>query len=377
MLRNLLLSSVCALISIRTAATDRVVSPSGTYNTISSAISASSDGDRILVASANYLENILVNKSLTIQPVAEGGRYSVLGSIRLSSAATERVVTISGLRALGGVSTIDNGSARLNIRIVDSYISGAFNVPPSCYVELYRDTIPTSVSLYNGAVIGNRFTGTYTGSAPLNVVQGTTVTAPLFIIGNSFGQAGGLMTDYLIEVAFNHEFHVDNNFASVTSSTTSFFRFNGQQQFGTPTCTINSNTFYRPASANLSMIWGNNNQPSTVEIVNNVSINNTGPLFVWVARTGLVSGNQLAAASWINTSTGEPSVGSPLINAGDPDPRYLDLDLTTNDAGCYGGSNSRANFITPMGSAVVGFMQAPRVVAQGEVVNISATGFDR
>jgi hypothetical protein len=81
--------------------------------------------------------------------------------------------------------------------------------------------------------------------------------------------------------------------------------------------------------------------------------------------------------SAVDPGSGAPTAGSPLIDAGDPDPRYLDLDLTRNDVGCYGGSNSRANFTTPMGGAVVGFMQAPRVVSQGDAVNISATGFDR
>jgi len=87
--------------------------------------------------------------------------------------------------------------------------------------------------------------------------------------------------------------------------------------------------------------------------------------------------NNLAPTSWINTSTGEALLGTPLIDAGDPSPRYLDLDLSINDVGCYGGSHSRANFTTPMGSAVVVHMRAPRVVAQGEPLIISVVGFDR
>ena len=55
-------------------ATDRVVSPSGTYNTISSAIAASSDGDRVLVEPANYTEDVLLGKSLSILCNQEGGR---------------------------------------------------------------------------------------------------------------------------------------------------------------------------------------------------------------------------------------------------------------------------------------------------------------
>jgi len=92
----------------------------------------------------------------------------------------------------------------------------------------------------------------------------------------------------------------------------------------------------------------------------------------------MIESNNLAVPlAQLDLNSGVPLSSSALIDGGHPDPRYLDLDLTTNDVGCYGGSNSRANFTTPMGSAVVGFLQAPRVVSQGEDVNITTTGFDR
>lgn len=132
-----------------------------------------------------------------------------------------------------------------------------------------------------------------------------------------------------------------------------------------PICTVLNNTLYQTGSSN----------PTTgISYVPNILARNNALITYGVQGGGY---NPMVTLLDIDPATGGPSPGSPLIDAGDPDPRYLDLDLTRNDAGCYGGSNSRANFTTAMGSAVVGFMQAPRVVAQGDAVIISATGFDR
>jgi hypothetical protein len=65
------------------------------------------------------------------------------------------------------------------------------------------------------------------------------------------------------------------------------------------------------------------------------------------------------------------------INGGDPSPMYLDLDLTRNDAGCYGGSYSISNFTTPETGARVLFMKAPRVVYSSSPIEISADGIDK
>ena len=169
---------------------------------------------------------------------------------------------------------------------------------------------------------------------------------------------------------------MENNYCSTASIIRPFLYITGTVPFGAEPSSVTNNTFYRSTAASLPTIAGYVTY-SYVDIQNNAVVGDTGPLVTWPSQKGALSNNLYAAPSWINTATGQPTLGSPLINAGHPGLRYLDLDLTTNDVGCYGGSNSRANFTTGMGSAVVGFMQAPRVVAQGQTVNINAVGFDR
>jgi hypothetical protein len=80
----------------------------------------------------------------------------------------------------------------------------------------------------------------------------------------------------------------------------------------------------------------------------------------------------------INQGTGIPLAGSPAINAGDPDVIYADLDLSRNDAGCYGGSFSRDNFDDPVPTtAFIGFVNAPRRTQAALSVPISADAIDR
>ena len=85
-----------ASVAFNALATDRVVSPSGTYNTISSAIAASDDGDMILVQSSTYNENIALTKSLSILPLVEGSRYTVVGSGAVAMTNGGRVLISGG-----------------------------------------------------------------------------------------------------------------------------------------------------------------------------------------------------------------------------------------------------------------------------------------
>ncbi len=369
-----------SLSCIGALATDRVVSATGMYNTISSAIAASSDGDRVLVEPGTYAGNLYIDKSISILPNQEGGRYTVTGSwVRIIPGPTPRTITICGLRMTTGLfHTYNSGTGRLHLRLLDCVLNGAdFSSAPSQYIELYRDSISGKLTMINGRIVGNTLGGGTNSGALLQVNGGSSQPDALEIIGNIFLPTNnGANTPYILDVNFDREFHIENNFLANNTTTASFLRVQGTNQPGTPDCTVNSNTFYRSVSSSLTVIYSLMTT-ANVDLVNNVSIGNTGTFIDWQFRTGKTSANLLAAPSWINTATGQPTVGSPLINAGDPDPRYLDLDLTTNDVGCYGGSNSRANFTTAMGSAVVGFMQAPRVVAQGDAVNINAVGFDR
>ncbi len=195
------------------------------------------------------------------------------------------------------------------------------------------------------------------------IVQGTTnLPDELWVIGNSIGGSAPRLG---VSISSDSRFHIENNYVRGYPG----YPAVAVQRPGTrplpPICTVLNNTLYQTGSSN----------PTTgISYVPNILARNNALITYGVQNAPF---NPMVPLSAIDPATGAPSSASPLIDAGDPDPRYLDLDLTRNDAGCYGGSNSRANYLTPMGSAVVGFMQAPRVVAQGQTVNINATGFDR
>ena len=75
---------------------------------------------------------------------------------------------------------------------------------------------------------------------------------------------------------------------------------------------------------------------------------------------------------------GRPEVGSPAINGGNPAAPFFDLDLTTGDAGAYGGSYTLDNFF-PLhtGAARVYMASHPYNIRQGATLRVKANAWDR
>lgn len=357
-------------------ATDRVVSPTGTFNTISSAIAASNDGDRILVQPGTYIENLQLNRPLSMLPSVEGGRYTVTG-LAYVGLASGGSITLSGIRLTSGILVESAHTTRTDIAIIDSYVETFSLVDPFIRVELYRDTLGSGGSASSLGMFGCQVNGDFNTGASI-AINGTTLLADeLTVIGNSIGAPTGGTG---VQITSSRVFHVENNFIRTSPSATPAVTFYRTSNYGAAPSTVINNTFYKHV-AQAAVAVSNTGPLSPLVLKNNILVgfNNGASSPTGANWPQLLSDhNTQTAPSSINTTTGQPLNGSLLlIDAGDPAPRYLDLDLTTNDLGCYGGSNSRANFTTAMGSAVVGFMRAPRVVSQGDAVNIQATGFDR
>lgn len=373
--RSLSLSLVFAAMTTSTFATDRVVSPTGTYNTIGSAIAASSDGDRVLVEPGTYVENVGITRSISVLPLVEGARYTVQGTLIVTHSSAPMTVVVSGIRV--DVAQCIGGPGRLDLSIVDSRIGSALLYEPYARVSLIRDSLPQGAAVSSGMLVGNTMGGVGAGNPTVSFQAGSLLADENWMVGNSFEfYPSGYDPPYLVDVQSAVPFHIENNFFKTSSNSSRFFRAGGSPPTTQSQSSILNNTFYRVNPGSLAAITVNVN--INLVVANNAAINDGNPMVILSGFFPVTASNNLyGPTSWMNASTGQPVINSPLINAGNPDPRFLDLDLTTNDVGCYGGSNSRANFITPMGSAVVGFMNAPRVVSQGDAVNIQATGFDR
>jgi hypothetical protein len=359
-------------------ATDRVVSPSGLYPTIKDAIVASSDGDRILVTGGTYSDNLLVAKSISILPNQEGVKYTVSGVLEFGGGAGTKIL-ISGGRFTSAIQR-SNGAitGRVDLVLVDCYAQFATLDHPSVHCQLYRDTINQYLRFSSGQIIGNTINGAQSSSPALALISGSTLPDENAIIGNAIQAVNGSsFSGYMVDLSPATRFTMENNFLrnQQTNSRLCRIALTVLPPFSLASTIIN-NTFYHTTNTAFSAVTSE--QDYGVVFKNNAVLGDTGPMIDFVLGGDVYPPmNNLAPTSWINTSTGEALIGTPLIDAGDPSPRYLDLDLSINDVGCYGGSNSRANFTTAMGSAVVGHMRAPRVVAQGEPLIISVVGFDR
>lgn len=67
------------------------------------------------------------------------------------------------------------------------------------------------------------------------------------------------------------------------------------------------------------------------------------------------------------------------VNAGNPAVQYTDLDLTRNDAGHYGGSNSWANYFPADngGKPQVNYFTAPRTILSTSTLNVSGSAYSK
>ena len=360
-------------------ATDIIVGPQHDVWDLQTAVSLAQDGDRILVEPGNYLGDVAINKSITMLPMQEGTRYTVQGRVYLGGASGKRVV-LSGIRVLTSIDFQATLSDRLDLTIVDSYLLTFQNTVDQTMlrVEMYRDTLVQGGPAFRScAIIGCHIMETNSQAFQTLSIRTSSLPDENYLVGNVFHDVEELATAITVN-APNRPFHIENNLAIGEGQ---FIALTGGGGLNAPMalCTINNNTVLDQSNDGVGPLITGSTFYYRVIVLNNARIG-TGNVAALSSISALFmtsSNNLVAAPTAVNTTTGLPVPGSPLIDVGHPDPRYLDLDLTTNDVGCYGGSNSLANFTTPMGSAVVAYMRVPRIVAQGSQVNISAVGFDR
>ena len=152
--------------------------PSPYYSTITAAVTAASDGDRIIVSPGSYVGNLTIEgKGISIIPISSGGDYTVVGNIiiQLDDPTPDPVggfeVNLIGANVNGFIenagSALDPGSAaRYMINIIDCDIQGhvylatfgAANVGDRISCNLYYSTFHSYVKVSSSLeVIGNFF----------------------------------------------------------------------------------------------------------------------------------------------------------------------------------------------------------------------------
>jgi len=385
----------------------------GAYATITDAITAAKDGDRIFVTPKSggspYGENIAIIKSLQFLSNKEGEKFVVNGSITITP-SVGMTVTFLGMKDLSGDITTTGASpagARTEVKVVNCELtSGSVKFDYDNFnVQVVSSVINGYVNLRYGKVIGNSITSPTSKGYSIGVTTDAASTNDtIMIIGNKISQTYEYYYAYDL-IRWNSSsqyFSIQNNFLSIGGA--SYYAVYGieiytTKQSSTGRNQITNNTIYSlkgNTAIHLFSVLSN----SFVDLTNNLIlgtattkitsgitigtnagvISNSYAFFgnVTTPLTGITDDgtNNLNSNATIDND-GKLAALSDAIDGGNPDSTYYDINLTRNDVGAYGGSFTLDNFFPITGSARVYFIQAPRRVIIGNTINVKAEAFDR
>lgn len=395
MKKNLLFTAIVGLFTSMTSAADlyvRDAGAGGSFSTISAAIAQASDGDRIIIrpksAGIPYLENITINKSLTFVSEINFSKYLVQGTITITATAG-RLITIHNLNlsstiAVSGATT----GGRTTINILNSNLGGDVTASFSnTTLNVSGCTLGTNgIYMSHGRCTANNVARIDVLGA--NSADSSVTTEDVEIIGN-------LITYRLTFDQRHYKFKIYNNFFNQSHAflrqaksgvvnefhnNTVKYPYNGNPAVdvsmitGNPVVSVMNNILSSGTGSGISYeITNSGSAPTTVYASNNMSDSAFG-----VSGTLIQSNNISSAAITINTTNF--TVTGANVNAGAIEDDYADLDLTRNDIGHYGGSNSWANYWPENvgNKPQVNYLNTPRRIYTGtEEMNVEGSGYSK
>jgi len=405
------ITSIFAMAFIATSlqAADIVVDSYGTgnYFTIPEALAAANPGDRILVIphASSYTGDLYIEESIELLSQVEGQRFNYQGEVYINvsnALPANSSITIQSMHNLSGsISSYYGGTGTRNrVNIVNCKL----NLGNIVFDQIRWDMRIQNDSLMNGFITMRfgRVTGCYVNTSAHNtnsITVNTDVATDdyVYIVGNKIICSNFANTSPTFNGVFwnstTQYFYISNNY--ITSSNM-YPRMIYCQASKTGTAKDNwilNNTFNK--TGNWSYMVQIASALSNVRINNNLFANYTlgiyGTSLLLVTASFnhfhttftlpnaltliLDNGTNTISAQTIDTE-GMPNVGTSAINGGDDNESYQDLDGTRNDAGCFGGSYSRENFLASSSGARTAFVIAPRRVIVGQPIDIFAEGFD-
>lgn len=394
MKKQLLFMAFAGLFSSMATAADLNVRPTGAggaYTTVSAAIAAAANGDRIIIQprtdGSAYVENLTINKSLTFVSETNYNKYFIRGTVNITPAAG-RVVTISSLSSGNFTiyNVIVNGATtggRTTLNLYNCYLNNVDSTPANTTTNMSGCTVSGYVFFSHGRVTGNsvgRMTAYNTSS------DTSLATSDVEIIGNA---SNSVIANQ--QISYNFKFY--NNF-------TSGFGVYATKPGGSNE--IVNNTVYDPNGGDVAPIYitGNGDPGSggNVAIMNNAISFVVGQTNACIQSDGIatvtatynVSTNAFVTEGTISQSNNTGAVNMSFnntaytvtggnVNAGNPAVAYTDLDLTRNDAGHYGGSNSWANYFPADngGKPQVNYLVTPRAILSTTTLNVTGSAFSK
>lgn len=406
-----ILCLVVVLTSFYSFSIDRIVQqngPVGTYASIGAAVTAAVDGDQIIINNRTdllpWIENITISKSLTFLCATDNTQFWVEGNYTIAMADNRNVV-INGMRNTNGSFALSGSTPifRTNVSIVQSEIVGNVAFTASGVNLLLSNTKASIVQFTFGRILGCDLRNLVlfsdaTASDDVVQIVGNRVGYAYTPSGNSVSLQSN--TQYLF---FSNNFCYNTNSDDALSITALKAGPIGNRvlnctmiQLGTnenpsfsgsavafrinvsngALLTVENSSFggyYSTASIGANGFLQQNGAGTTT-LTYNMHYNQYGS----GTTPSATLGNFSSSAATYNVNADGSSSSAVTVNAGNPLNDYLDLDLSRNDIGCFGGSYSRENFwpmVNTQSSRVL-YVTTPRIVNQGGTVNMTGTGVD-
>ncbi len=403
-----------ALCTVPALATDRIVEEFGvspTYPNVAAAVSAAVNGDRIIIKNRAgdipWIENITIDKSLEFLSYANDGYFVVQGTYNIAP-ADGRVVLINGMRNTAGSIGAAAGSSSVRgtrVRVVDSYfVNGGINLANTFFdADVVGCTLVNgTVSICFGNVVGNDIDGSNISDEAISVSttsSGATIDT-CAIIGNKVKSK--VSYEGIFGSSFGQIFHIRNNYiqhgwmgievyegpvstaANLIWNNTVIGYTGSSTIYGINFANTNSGTIWEVMNNAVGATWSggstrgiNNDSGNSGQInvyYNHVNATTSVPIDVGFTFSGNNTIDQPVVVYSDGTFLNAPAA----IDGGNPAAPFYDLDLTTGDAGAYGGSYTLTNFFPLQSGAARVFMTGhPFNVRQGSTLRVRATAFDR
>ena len=380
----------------------------GTYSTLSAAVQAANDGDRIIISTLmNLIENVTIDKSVTINSATSGSMFVLNGTMTIQAVANKEIRVIGGdITTLNFTSGTASDSTACKFFLVDSQVDNNINanVYGLSLNILYCEIGSVYVDMKFGSIIGSEL-------SYFRLMSGSGVAKndTTYIIANKF-------TNRCYVYNQDHNYFIANNFFNVSGDLQLHLSYNKISNSGWNN--IINNTFVRSNSGYSA--YGNNlylensRDFSNLNIFNNFFRHNNSSsnssyynshigyssiqtsyqpsvqynVFTcpnWTSTAGVYWNGALNSTNYNNyressssytysTTDGRVTAGTNAINNGNPSIQYYDINMTRNDMGTYGGPFTWQNYhdTTANGRARVFDLDMPFEIWMGQSPTIKA-----
>ncbi|NBL64076.1 hypothetical protein GV828_02545 [Flavobacterium sp. NST-5] len=395
MRKQLFFIAIASLFTSMASAADlyvRDLGAGGSYSTISAAITAANDGDRIIIrpkaGNLPFIENLTIDKSLSFVSEINFSNYLVQGTVSIIP-LSGRVVSVQNMNLTSTfTSSADSANGRTTINVYNSTLNGGIAVNKlNTSLNISGCTVTGTISCTHGRITGNTANKILVST---NVADTSLALDDIEIIANAV--LGSNEAIWLIQK--NYKAKILNNYCAFGNITFTDAKNLSENEIRNNVISSGSNTGIYigiPTGNNATfyvlnnVICPSNSSSSYYEVTNSTTATATVYVRYNASNSGFtilncIASNNISSASISFNATTSNATGSALVNAGAIEDDFADINLTRNDIGNRGGSDSWENYWpTAAGNKPqVNYLNTPRRIYSGTTeMNATGSGYSK